>query len=95
MNMDKLITQNELLIEENKKLKDELMRTKEQLRSYTDNSKRYYEKNKEEIIQKVKEYQQNPNYVRPNISKEVIKERNKRAYLKRKEKLKELENQNI
>jgi len=93
--MDELMKQNELLLEENKKLKDELLRTKEQLKTYTDNAKRYYEKNKEEIIQKVKEYQQAPNYVRLNTSKEVIKERNKKAYLKRKEKLKESENQNI
>ncbi len=90
MNVDEIITKNKLLEEENKKLQDELINTKEQLKKYTNNTKRYYDKNKEEIIQKVKEYKEKNNYIPPPVSPEVIKERNKKAYLKRKEKLKEI-----
>ena len=66
---------------------------KEKLKKYTapSRSKTYYENHKEEIIQKTKEYKNRTNYV---VSPEIIKERNKKAYLKRKEKLKELENNN-
>jgi hypothetical protein len=82
------------LIEENAKLKEELQATKEHLKKYTNNTKKYYENHKEEIKQKVKEYKENTNYVVP---KDVIKERNKRAYQKRKEKLEKEKsgNQNI
>jgi len=77
-------------------LENELNATKEHLKKYTSpsNMKKYYENHKEEIKQKVKEYKENTNYVVP---KEVIKERNKRAYQKRKEKLEKekSENQNI
>ena len=92
--MEELLQENQILREENKKLQDELIKTKEHLKKYTDNTKRYYEKNKEEIIQKVKEYKEKTNYISPPVSQEVIKERNKRAYLKRKEKLKEIDKQN-
>jgi len=85
MNVDEIITKYKLLEEENKKLQDELIITKEHLNKYTNNTKRYYDKNKKEIIQKVKDYRENTNYV---VSPEIIKERNKKAYLKRKEKLK-------
>jgi dsDNA-specific endonuclease/ATPase MutS2 len=54
--------------------------------------KKYYENHKEEIKQKVKEYKEKTNYVVP---KEVIKERNKRAYQKRKEKLEKEKIENI
>lgn len=49
---------------------------------------------KKKLKKKVKEYKEKTNYVVP---KEVIKERNKRAYQKRKEKeeKEKLENQNI
>jgi cell division protein FtsB len=91
MNNEELIKENLSLREENEKLKNELNLTKEHLKKYTAPSckKLYYEKNKEEIKQKVKQYKEQSNYVVP---KEVIKERNKRAYQKRKQKL---ENQNI
>ena len=91
MNVVEIITKNKLLEEELQKTKDELIQTQEHLKKYTNNTKRYYEKNKEEIIQKVKDYREITNYIVPP---EVIKERNKRAYLKRKEKLKELDKQN-
>jgi hypothetical protein len=82
----------ELLIK-NKQLEDEITVLKEKLKKYTapSRSKTYYENHKEEIIQKTKEYKNRTNYV---VSPEIIKERNKKAYLKRKEKLKELENNN-
>jgi len=74
--------------------KQELQLTKEHLKKYTapSNMKKYYENHKEEIKQKVKEYKINTNYVVP---KEVIKERNKRAYQKRKEKLEKEKTENI
>ena len=51
-----------------------------------------FTEDKEEIKQKVKEYKEKTNYVVP---KEVIKERNKRAYQKRKEKLEKEKTENI
>ena len=65
-------------------LENELNKTKEHLKKYTapSNMKKYYENHKEEIKQKVKEYKENATYM---VSKEVIAERNKRAYQKRKE----------
>lgn len=77
-------------------LENELNTTKEHLKKYTapSNMKKYYENHKEEIKQKVKEYKEKTNYVVP---KDVIKERNKKAYQKRKEKSEKekSENQNI
>jgi cell division protein FtsB len=86
MNNEELIKENLSLREENEKLKNELNLTKEHLKKYTAPSckKLYYEKNKEEIKQKVKQYKEQTNYVVP---KEVIKERNKRAYQKKKTKI--------
>ena len=77
------------ILEENAKLKEELQATQDHLKRYTapSNMKKYYENHKEEIKQRVKKYKSN-NIVSPD----VIKERNKKAYAKRKEKLKELEN---
>lgn len=96
MNIEEVIKENLLLREENDKLKNELNLTKEHLKKYTapSSKKLYYEQNKEEIKKKVKEYKENINYVVP---KEVIKERNKRAYQKRKEKeeKEKFDNQNI
>jgi hypothetical protein len=95
MNIDDIITKNKLLEEENKKLQDELVVTKEHLKTYTNNTKRYYDKNKEEIKKKVKEYREKTNYIAPPVLPEIIKERNRKAYLKRKEKLEEMKNENI
>jgi len=93
MDKDEIINE---LTEKIAKLENELQSTKEHLKKYTapSNKKLYYEQNKEEIKQKVKEYKENTNYVVP---KDVIKERNKRAYQKRKEKLEKEKsgNQNI
>ena len=86
MNVDENITKNKLLEEENKKLQNEFIQTKELLKKFTapSNMKKYYENHKEEIKKKVKEYKERTNYT---TSKDVIKERNKRAYKKRKEKI--------
>ena len=73
-------------------LENELQQTKISLKKYTDNTKKYYETHKEELKQKVKEYKEKTNYV---VSKDVIKERNKRAYQKRKEKLEKEKTDNI
>jgi len=90
------------LEEEITKLKHELQSTKEHLKKYTApaSSKIYYEKHKEEQIQRVKEYQQKTNYKSNyNPTPEQKKEYARRAYLKRKEKLKkemeEKKNENI
>ena len=68
------------LEEQIKQLTDELNETKEHLKKYTapSRSKTYYENHKEELLEKMKKY---------TPSQEKIKERNKKAYLKRKEKL--------
>jgi hypothetical protein len=66
----------EKLIEENKLLKEKINELTEHLKKYTasQRNKKFYENHKEEIIKKVMEY------------KEKIKEYNRRAYLKRKQK---------
>ena len=74
MNVDEIITKYKLLEEENKKLQDELIITKEHLNKYTNNTKRYYDKNKKEIIQKVKDYRENTNYV---VSPEIHRPKRK------------------
>ena len=65
--------------EEYKKLQDELNETKEHLKKYTapKRSKTYYENHKEKLLEKMKKYIPPP---------EKIKEKNRKAYLKRKEK---------
>jgi len=68
------------LEEQIKQLTDELNETKEHLKKYTapSRSKTYYKNHKEELLEKMKKY---------TPSQEKIKEKNKKAYLKRKEKL--------
>jgi hypothetical protein len=75
-------------------LEKELEETKNHLKKYTapSNMKKYYENHKEEIKQRVKEYREKTNYI---VSKDVIKERNKRAYQRRKEKLEKEKTENI
>jgi hypothetical protein len=94
MNNDELLSKIKNYEERILYLENELNQTKEHLKKYTapSNMKKYYENHKEEIKQKVKEYKININYVVP---KEVIKERNKRAYQKRKEKLEKEKTENI
>jgi hypothetical protein len=94
MNNDELLSKIKNYEERILYLENELNQTNEHLKKYTapSNMKKYYENHKEEIKQKVKEYKINTNYVVP---KEVIKERNKRAYQKRKEKLEKEKTENI
>lgn len=68
------------LEEQIKQLTAELNETKEHLKKYTApvRCKPYYENHKEELLEKMKKYKPTP---------EQIKEKNKKAYLKRKEKL--------
>ena len=73
-------------------LETQLNDTKEHLTKYTNNTRRYYNSHKEEIKKKVKEYKERTNYTTP---KDVIKERNKRAYQKRKEKIENEETKSI
>jgi hypothetical protein len=69
-----------LLEEQVKQLTQELNDTKEHLKKYTapSRSKTFYKNHKEELLEKMKKYTPSP---------EKIKEKNKKAYLKRKEKL--------
>jgi hypothetical protein len=98
MDKDEIIKK---LTQENAKLKGELQTTKEHLKKYTAPSykKEYYEKNKDVIKERNANYKKNTNYkYEPTLEKK--KEYARRAYLKKKEKLKnELEekqnNENI
>ncbi len=83
MNIQEILTENELLKQENAKLKS-------QLENYNNSRKSYYEKNKEHIKAQAKEglkklAEENP---------DKLKEYRRKAYLKRKEKISEL-NENI
>ena len=70
----------QLLRKENEDLKNKVIELEERLKKYTAQarSKTYYENHKDELLEKMKKYKQTP---------EQIKERNKKAYLKRKEKM--------
>jgi hypothetical protein len=72
----------ELLKKENEELKNKVIEFEERLKKYTAPArhKKYYENHKEELLEKMKKYKQTP---------EQIKERNKKAYLKKKEKMEE------
>ena len=85
---------NEELIKENLLLKEEIDLLKEKLKNYTASkrSKKFYETHKEEIKQKVIEYKEKTNY-NSNIPKEKKQEYNKRAYLKKKEKIEDNKNE--
>jgi len=71
--------ENEMLKKENEHLKNKVIELEEKLKKYTapSRSKIYYENHKEELLEKMKKYKPTP---------EQIKERNKKAYLKKKEK---------
>ena len=77
-----LLSQNKILEERIRQLTDELNETKEHLKKYTAplRSKTFYDNHREEILEKKKDPK----------AKEQRKEINKRAYLKRKEKLQQL-----
>ncbi len=69
----------EELQKENEELKLRIIELEERLKKYTApaRSKTYYENHKEELLEKMKKYKPTP---------EQIKEKNRKAYLKRKEK---------
>jgi hypothetical protein len=85
-----MITPNEEIIQqlrdELEKTKQELEITKEHLKKYTapTRHKTYYENHKQEILEKMKQ--------KPPVDKEKRKEINRKAYLKKKEKLQKIEN---
>jgi hypothetical protein len=66
--------------QENEDLKKRVAELEEHLKKYTApaRSKTYYENHKEELLEKMKKYKPTP---------EQIKEKNRKAYLKRKEKM--------
>jgi hypothetical protein len=70
----------QLLKKENEKLKNKVIELEEKLKKYTapSRSKTFYENHKEELLEKMKKYKPTP---------EQIKEKNRKAYLKRKENL--------
>ena len=85
------IIEKEKIITDNHTKQTKINELVEELNSYkieNYSKKNYYQKNKEKIIEKVKEY--NKNYVK---TPEQIKEYNKRAYEKRK--AKKIEEQNL
>lgn len=77
-----LLSRNKILEERIQQLTVELNETKEHLKKYTAplRSKTFYDNHREEILEKKKDPK----------AKEQRKEINKRAYLKRKEKLQQL-----
>ena len=74
----------QILKQENEEMKNKIIELEERLKKYTApaRSKTYYENHKEELLEKMKKYKPTP---------EQIKERNKKAYLKRKEKMENLD----
>ena len=77
--------ETQLLKKENEELRNKVIELEERLKKYTApaRSKTYYENHKEELLEKMKKYKPSP---------EQIKEKNRKAYLKIKEKL---ENDNL
>jgi hypothetical protein len=81
MNIESMIKEMALLKEENTKLKT-------QLENYNNSRKSYYEKNKEIVNEKSKQRLKKIAQEDP----EKLREINRQAYLKRKEKLQKIEN---
>ena len=75
-----IMSETDILKKEIEDLKNKVFELEEKLKKYTApaRSKIYYENNKEELLEKMKKYKQTP---------EQIKERNRKAYLKKKDKL--------
>jgi hypothetical protein len=88
-NFDNIKKENEELKEKLLLLEKENEELKEHLKKYTngENNKRYYEKNKEKVKQQGAEYLKKISEENP----EKLKEYRRNAYLKRKEKLKNLD----
>ena len=84
MNIDDILVENE-------KLKIENMELKRQIDTYSKPQKLYYELNKEVVNQKAKERMKKIAQENPNKLKEI----NRKAYLKRKEKISVKQNENV
>ena len=80
----------ETLIKELALLKEENVKLKLQLENYNNSRKSYYEKNKEIVNEKSKQRLKKI----ANEDPEKLREINRQAYLKRKEKLQKIENIN-
>lgn len=78
----------ESLLKELTMLKEENAKLKSQLENYNNSRKSYYEKNKEIVNEKSKQRLKKI----ANEDPEKLKEINRQAYLKRKEKLQKIEN---
>jgi hypothetical protein len=78
MNLEEILLENKLLKEENAKLK-------KQLENYNNSRKSYYEKNKDIVNEKAKQRLKKIAEENPDKLKEI----NRKAYLKRKEKMKD------
>jgi hypothetical protein len=74
-----------------KVLEDENVKLKKQLETYNNSRKAYYEKNKEIVNQKAKDRLKKLSEENPDKLKEI----NRRAYLKRREKMKDKMEENI
>lgn len=89
METDMSFNMVETLQEENKQLKLEVDELREKLQKYTNSEghKKYYEKNKEVVKKKAKNYLEKLKTENPD----KLKEYRRRAYLKRKERMKQQE----
>ena len=76
---------------ENEKLKSENIELKRKLETYSNPQKSYYEQNKEVVNQKAKERMKKISQENPDKLKEI----NRKAYLKRKEKILVKQNESI
>ena len=76
---------------ENEKLKSENIELKRKLEIYSNPQKSYYERNKEVVNQKAKERMKKMSQENPDKLREI----NRNAYLKRKEKILVNQNENI
>jgi len=91
MDTEDLTKMNEYLLGEIKQLQLENNNLKSQLEKYNNSRRSYYEKNKEIINEKAKERLKKISQENPD----KIKEYARNAYLKRKEKIKQKEFENI
>jgi len=82
------IIMEEELLNKIKKYEEEIKYLKERLETYSHSQKEYYQKNKHVVNEKSKERMKKIAQENPDKLKEI----NRKAYLKRKEKLKNLEN---
>ncbi len=90
MNIDELLDKLKQVEEEKQRLIDENDKLKQLLKNYNDSRKNYYEKNKEIVKEKAKQGLKKLAVENP----EKLKEYRRNAYLRRKEKLMKLENNN-